>query len=142
MTIFWRAFNRPSYLSLIHILLRTPAQKREEQEIIGTSMELLRFVGLEMCIRDRYEEGRAMLYNLKDIIRLVDKEDRGIAAFNVFGYEDSQAVIEAAESIGRPVIIMANKDAVNHMGVELIGEIMLHVGAQAKVCLLYTSRCV
>ena len=49
-----------------------------------------------------------MLYNLKDIIRLVDKEDRGIAAFNVFGYEDSQAVIEAAESIGRPVIIMAN----------------------------------
>ena len=71
-----------------------------------------------------------MLYNLKDIIRLVDKEDRGIAAFNVFGYEDSQAVIEAAESIGRPVIIMANKDAVNHMGVELIGEIMLHVGAQ------------
>ena len=74
-----------------------------------------------------------MLYNLKDIIRLVDKEDRGIAAFNVFGYEDSQAVIEAAESIGRPVIIMANKDAVNHMGVELIGEIMLHVGAQAKV---------
>ena len=63
-----------------------------------------------------------MLYNLKDIIRLVDKEDRGIAAFNVFGYEDSQAVIEAAESIGRPVIIMANKDAVNHMGVELIGQ--------------------
>ena len=63
---------------------------------------------------------------------MVDKEDRGIAAFNVFGYEDSQAVIEAAESIGRPVIIMANKDAVNHMGVELIGEIMLHVGAQAR----------
>ena len=32
---------------LVSNILRTPAQKREEQEIIGTSMELLRFVGLE-----------------------------------------------------------------------------------------------
>ncbi len=74
-----------------------------------------------------------MLYNLKDIIRLVDEENRGIAAFNVFGYEDSQAVIDAAEEIGRPVILMANKDAVNHMGVEMIGEIMRHVGLGSKV---------
>lgn len=74
-----------------------------------------------------------MLYNLKDIIRLVDEENRGIAAFNVYGYEDSQAVVEAAEEIGRPVVLMANKDAVNHMGVEMIGKIMGHVGVSAKV---------
>lgn len=74
-----------------------------------------------------------MLNNLKEIISLVDKEHRGIAAFNVFGYEDAQAVVTAAEEIGRPVILMANKDAVNHMGVELIGEIMLYVGKHAAV---------
>lgn len=74
-----------------------------------------------------------MLYNLKDIIELVRKENRGIGAFNVFGYEDAKAVAEAAEAEKRPVILMANKDAVTHLGVELMGAIMRHVGIKAEV---------
>ncbi len=74
-----------------------------------------------------------MLVNLKEVIAMADRENRGVAAFNVFGFEDAKAVVWAAEEVRRPVIIMANKDAVNHMGVELIGEIMRYVGNEALV---------
>ena len=74
-----------------------------------------------------------MLVNLKEVIGMADRENRGVAAFNVFGCEDAKAVVLAAEETGRPVALMANKDAVAHMGVKMIGMIMREVAQEAKV---------
>ena len=38
-----------------------------------------------------------MLVNLKEVIGMADRENRGVAAFNVFGFEDAKAVVLAAE---------------------------------------------
>ncbi len=79
------------------------------------------------------EEVGEVLYNLKEIIEMADKENRGIAAFNVFGFEDAKAVVLAAEKLNRPVALMANKDAIAHMGARMIGLIMREVAERAKV---------
>ena len=39
-----------------------------------------------------------MLANLKDILLPAKEEGYAVACFNVFGFEDSRAVIDAAES--------------------------------------------
>ena len=74
-----------------------------------------------------------MLNNLKEVIDIAANENCGLAAFNVFGYEDAKAVIMAAEALNRPVALMANKDAIGHMGVRMIGMIMREAASQAKV---------
>jgi len=79
------------------------------------------------------KRGKSMICNLKEILTFSKKGTSAIAAFNVFGFEDAHAVVQAAESEGKPVILMANRDAVAHMGVALIGHIMKHVAKPAKV---------
>ncbi|NLZ52312.1 MAG: class II fructose-bisphosphate aldolase [Thermoanaerobacteraceae bacterium] len=74
-----------------------------------------------------------MLYNLKDILQIGNEEGYAIAAFNVYGYEDAVAVVEAAEELKKPVILMANKDAIEHMSAEFIGEIMIKLAKKSKV---------
>lgn len=74
-----------------------------------------------------------MLNNLKEVIELAAHENSGLAAFNVFGYEDAKAVVLAAEALHRPVALMANKDAISHMGTRMIGMIMGEVADKAKV---------
>lgn len=74
-----------------------------------------------------------MLYNLQDILQIGDSKGYAIAAFNVYGYEDSAAVIEGAEELEKPVILMANKSAIEHMSVEIIGDIMIKLGKKSKV---------
>lgn len=53
-----------------------------------------------------------MLCNLKEAARIAIAENSGLPAFNVFGYEDAAAVINAAERMNRPVVLMTNKVAV------------------------------
>lgn len=74
-----------------------------------------------------------MLYTMKEIIKMTDSEQRGVAAFNVFGYEDAKAVTDAAEKLGRPVILMVNKPAAAHMGLAVIGGILLQLAKNAQV---------
>ena len=55
----------------------------------------------------------------KNYVADAAKKDRIVAGFNIFGYEDAQAVIRAAERVGSPVLLMVNRDAravmaVNH----------------------------
>ena len=50
-----------------------------------------------------------MLCNLKEAARIAIAENSGLPAFNVFGYEDAAAVINAAERMNRPVVLMTNK---------------------------------
>lgn len=48
---------------------------------------------------------------VQDYVSYAGKGDHIIAGFNVFGYEDAQAVIRAAERAQSPVLLMINRDA-------------------------------
>lgn len=61
------------------------------------------------------------------------KSDKAIPGFNVFGYEDAAMVIAVAEEIGAPVILMTNKDAVEHMDVKHYGALFSSMAREAKV---------
>ena len=74
-----------------------------------------------------------MLDTLKHIITLEERRGNGTAAFNVFGYEDARAVINAAESLGRPVILMTNKPALKHMPIRILGRMLLEMADTAAV---------
>ncbi len=72
-----------------------------------------------------------MLTNLNTIFS--QHPDYAVAAFNIFGYEDAAAVVAAAEELKEPVILMANRDAVAHMPLPVLGKIMTHLAQQASV---------
>ena len=74
-----------------------------------------------------------MLSTLAYALQMAERGGRGLAAFNVFGYEDAAAVVHAAEKQGRPVALMANKDAVAHMGIPVLACILRHVAQEAEV---------
>lgn len=74
-----------------------------------------------------------MLDTLKNIIHITEEQGHGTAAFNVFGYEDARAVIAAAESLGRPVILMTNKPALAHIPIDLLGNLLLQMAEKSTV---------
>lgn len=74
-----------------------------------------------------------MLVNMKEMVRLAAQSNKAIPGFNVFGYEDAKMVIETAEEIGAPVILMTNKDAVEHMDVKYYGALFRAMAEDAKV---------
>lgn len=73
-----------------------------------------------------------MLQTLREIIKYEDAAGHGAAAFNVFGYEDAAAVISAAEQERRSVILMANKDAINHMPPEILGPLLINLAQRSS----------
>ena len=70
-----------------------------------------------------------MLVTLKEILTLADS----VAAFNVFGYEDTAAVLRAAASCRQPVILMTNKPAVDFMPLEVLGPMLVTMAKAAPV---------
>lgn len=70
-----------------------------------------------------------MLVTLKEILRLQGT----VAAFNVFGYEDTAAVLRTAETLGQPVILMTNKPAVDFMPLSVIGPMLVTMAKAAAV---------
>lgn len=70
-----------------------------------------------------------MLVTLNDIL----KEKNTVAAFNVYGYEDSAAVIRGAEELNTPVILMTNKDAVDFIPIEIIGAMLVQMAQASSV---------
>lgn len=74
-----------------------------------------------------------MLCGLKEILALTQKGRSAVAAFNVYGFEDAHGVVQAASRLGRPVILMANRDAVGHMGADLICHILRREAQAATV---------
>lgn len=77
-----------------------------------------------------------MLVNLSEMLDKAAKSDYAVAGFNVYGYEDAKAVINAAEELKCPVILMTNKDAVEHMPVELLGQLLCKMAQESstQVC--------
>ena len=74
-----------------------------------------------------------MLVNFKEMLEKAADSDYAIPGFNVFGYEDAIAVIEAAEELNAPVILMSNRDSVAHMPVDVMGAIYTKLAEKAKV---------
>lgn len=74
-----------------------------------------------------------MLVSLKEILHGIAETSCAVPGFNVFGYEDAAAVIQAAEELGAPVILMTNKNAIEHMPVEYLGNLLSRMAKDAAV---------
>lgn len=74
-----------------------------------------------------------MLVTLNKILKDASNSDYAIAGFNVFGFEDAAMVIEAAEELNIPVILMTNRDAIIHMPIKILGNILTDLAKEAKV---------
>jgi len=66
-------------------------------------------------------------------INLASKGNHIIPGFNVFGYEDAQAVILAAERLNSPVLLMINSDACRVMDVKHWGALLTSLANSACV---------
>ena len=78
-----------------------------------------------------------MLVNLRQILPQAAAGSYSIACFNVFGYEDAQAIIAAAEKLQHPVILATNKDMAEQLGVKSLAGMLLPLIEQstAEICL-------
>ncbi len=74
-----------------------------------------------------------MLVNLAEILAPAVEGGYGVACFNVFGWEDAEAVVQAAAQIGSPLILSANPDLVRFMPVEIVAHMFRALGEQAPV---------
>ncbi|OMH38807.1 class II fructose-bisphosphate aldolase [Motiliproteus sp. MSK22-1] len=77
-----------------------------------------------------------MLVNLNDLLPQAAGQTYAVPCFNIFGYEDARAIVEAAEELRQPVILAANKDMADFMGVKLLARMLtgLAEDSSAKVC--------
>ncbi|GAL02763.1 5-keto-2-deoxy-D-gluconate-6 phosphate aldolase [Photobacterium aphoticum] len=74
-----------------------------------------------------------MLVNLKDLLPDAAASQYAVPCFNVFGYEDAKAVVEAAEEVGKAVILACNKDVVDFYGVETAAAMFLQLARESSV---------
>lgn len=77
-----------------------------------------------------------MLVTLQEILHDIKDVDCAVAAFNVYDFADAMPVVQAAEDTKLPVVLMANKMAVEHTPVELLGPLFAGIAkrSSAKVC--------
>ncbi|MEO9653611.1 class II fructose-bisphosphate aldolase [Marinomonas sp.] len=77
-----------------------------------------------------------MLVSLNDILPDAANSDYAIPCCNVFGYEEGRAIVAAAEALKSPIILAANKDMVDFMGVEAVANMLLSLAQQSstQVC--------
>jgi len=57
-----------------------------------------------------------MLVNLNEVLPQAAASDYAVPCFNVFGYEDAKAVLEAADEMEKSVILACNKDVIDFYG--------------------------
>lgn len=74
-----------------------------------------------------------MLVNLATILAPAVEGGYGVACFNVFGWEDARAVVDAAEQTGAPVILAASLDFTQFVPVEVIAGMFRSLGEAAAV---------
>ena len=77
-----------------------------------------------------------MLCSLQEVLRIAVERGQGLAAFNVYGFEDAYPVVKAAEELHSPVVLMTNKAAVDYMGVGLLATLLLRIARNSttQVC--------
>ncbi len=74
-----------------------------------------------------------MIANLQDILLPAREEGYAVACFNVFGFEDSRAVIDAAESRNASVILSINLDMRQFMTMDQIIGMLKPMAESAKI---------
>ena len=74
-----------------------------------------------------------MLVNMSRIVKQASQNSWIVPGFNVFGYEDALAVINAAEKFNAPVILMSNSDAVEHMDLNYSAALYRSLADSAQV---------
>jgi fructose-bisphosphate aldolase class II len=74
-----------------------------------------------------------MLVNLATILSPAVDGGFSLACFNVFGWEDARAVVDAAAQLGAPVILAANLDFRKSMPVEVIAVMLRSLAQRAPV---------
>ena len=74
-----------------------------------------------------------MLINLKDLLAPALNQGYAVACFNVFGYEDARAVVDAAEARNASVILSINLDMTQFMPLSHIVGMMSPLADSAKV---------
>lgn len=74
-----------------------------------------------------------MLVNLNDVLSHSLTTEYAVPAFNIFGYEDAKAVINAAEELNTPVILATNKVAISHMPIAILGNMLTALAEEAHV---------
>lgn len=74
-----------------------------------------------------------MLNNMKLIIENASNTKNTIIGFNIFGFEDAQAVIKAGEELNTPILLMLNKLAVEYMPLKCWAGLLRPLAQQAKV---------
>jgi len=78
-----------------------------------------------------------MLVTLNDLLPEAAESASAVACINVFGFEDARAILDAAETLKRPVILATNKDMVDLLGVESLAGMLAPMAkaSSAQVCL-------
>jgi fructose-bisphosphate aldolase class II len=74
-----------------------------------------------------------MLATLNDVINAAKTEQYAIPAFNIFGYEDARACINAAETLQAPVILATNKVATDHIPIPVFGKMLVAMASEASI---------
>ena len=74
-----------------------------------------------------------MLVNLSEILQPALDGGYAVGCFNVFGYEDARAVVEAAERLGAPVILSANLDLRQFMPMKMVAALFRGLAEDARV---------
>jgi len=74
-----------------------------------------------------------MLVNLATILAPAVEDGYSVACFNVFGWEDAQAVVDAAAQLGAPVILAATLDLRRVMPIDVIAVMLRSLAERAPV---------
>jgi fructose-bisphosphate aldolase class II len=74
-----------------------------------------------------------VLVNLAKILGPAADADYSVACFNVFGWEDARAVVDAAGQLGAPVILAASLDFRKSMPMEVIASMLRSLADSAPV---------
>lgn len=77
-----------------------------------------------------------MLVNLAQILTPALERRYSVASFNIFGWEDARAVVDAAGALGAPVVLAVNLDFRQFMPLEVIAVMLrrLATDAATPVC--------
>lgn len=74
-----------------------------------------------------------MLVNLKEILKIAEEEKSAVGMFNATGFDSLQAIVGAAEELGRP-IILAHAEVHNvYNDISFVGPAMLAAARNARV---------
>jgi fructose-bisphosphate aldolase, class II len=73
-----------------------------------------------------------MLVNLTEVLAPAAEGDYAVACFNVFGWEDARAVVDAAALLGAPTVLAANVSFRQFMPLEVIAAMLRRLAEDAS----------